>query len=63
MVQVAKSTKDFELFGGLNPGTVRVITENSKAAVILARCAVFGPAAAEFRFNRDRSVQAPLGQN
>ncbi len=51
MVQVAKSTKDFELFGGLNPGTVRVSTENSKAEVILARCAVFGPATAEFRFN------------
>ncbi len=49
MVQVAKSTKDFELFGGLNPGTVRVSTEISKAAVILARCAVFGPATAEFR--------------
>jgi|GEM_PF-5423646 len=23
MAQVVKSTKDFELFGGLNPGTVR----------------------------------------
>ncbi len=51
MVQMAKSTKDFELFGGLNPGTVRVSTENSKAAVILARCTVFGPATAEFRVN------------
>ncbi len=49
MVQVAKSTKDFELFGGFNRGIVRVSTENSKAAVILARCAVFGPATAEFR--------------
>jgi hypothetical protein len=35
MAQVLKSTKDFESFGGLNPGTVRVSTENSKAAVIL----------------------------
>ena len=51
MVQVAKSTQDFELFGGLNPGTVRVSTENSKAAVILARCAVCGPATAGFRFS------------
>ena len=50
MVQVAKSTQDFELFLRRNPGTVRVSTENSKAAVILARCAVFGPATAEFRF-------------
>ncbi len=49
MVQMAKSTQDFERFGGLNPGTVRVSTENSKAAVILVRCAVFGPTTAEFR--------------
>ncbi len=55
MVQVAKSTKDFELFGGLNPGTVMVSTGNSKAAVILARCAVFGPATAEFRFISPRA--------
>ena len=32
-----------------NPGTVRVSTENSKAAVILARCAILGPATAVFR--------------
>jgi hypothetical protein len=44
MVQVLKSTKSFELFGGLNPGTVRVSTKNSKAQVMLARCAVFSPA-------------------
>jgi hypothetical protein len=50
MVQVLKSTKDFEFFGGLNPGTVRVSTENSKATVILSRCAIFRPATAEFRF-------------
>ena len=48
-VQVAKSTKYFELFGGLNPGTVRVSTENSKDKVILVICAIFGPATAEFR--------------
>ncbi len=51
MAQVLKSTKDFELFGGLNPGTVRVSTENSKYKVILVICAVFGPATAEFRVN------------
>ncbi len=51
-MQVAKSTKDSELFLRRNPSTVRVSTENSKDAVILARCAVFGPATAEFRFNR-----------
>ena len=49
MVPVHKSTQDFELFGGLNPGTVRVSTENSKAKVILGRCAVFRPATAVFR--------------
>ncbi len=51
MVQVVKITKGFEFFGGLKPGTVTVSTENSKAAVVLARCAVFGPATAEFRLN------------
>ena len=56
MVQMAKSTKDFELFGGLNPGTVRVSTENSKDKVILVRCATFRPATAEFRVN----VSTPL---
>ncbi len=33
MVQMAKSAKDFELFGSLNPGTVKVFTEQSKDAV------------------------------
>ncbi len=33
-----------------NPGTVRVSTANSKAAVISSRCAIFRPATAEFRF-------------
>ncbi len=50
MVQVAKSTEDFDFFLRRNPGTLRVSTENSKDAVIFARCAVFGPATAEFRF-------------
>ncbi len=36
---------------GLNPGTFRVSTENSKAAVIFAICAGFEAATAEFRFN------------
>jgi len=48
-VQMAKSTQYFELFGGLNPGTVRVSTKNSKDKVILVRCAIFSPATAEFR--------------
>jgi len=34
MVQMAKSTKYFELFLRRNPGTVRVSTENSKDKVI-----------------------------
>ncbi len=49
MVQMLKSTKDFDICGSLNPGTVRVSTANSKAAVILSRCAIFRPATAEFR--------------
>ncbi len=57
MVQVARSTKYFELFGKRNSGIVRVSTENSKAAVILARCAVVGPATAEFRFIHMRHFQ------
>ncbi len=48
-MQMLKSTRYFELFLRRNPGTVRVSTENSKDKVILARCAVFGPATAEFR--------------
>ncbi len=31
MVQILESTKDFDICGGLNPGTVRVSTANSKA--------------------------------
>jgi hypothetical protein len=49
MAQVVKCTLDFELFGGLNPGTVRESTENLKAEVILDRCAIFRPATALFR--------------
>jgi hypothetical protein len=40
---------DFELFGGLNPGTARVSTKNSKDIVILDRCAIFRPATALVR--------------
>ncbi len=58
MVQMAKSTKYFELFGGLNLGTVRVSTENSKDKVILIRCAIFRPASAEFRFKQMRHFGA-----
>gem|GEM_PF-2824030 len=50
MAQMVKSTKDFELFRGATLAPSGVSTENSKAAVILARCAVFAPATAEFRF-------------
>ena len=49
MVQTLESTKNFDICGSLNPGTVRVSTANSKAAVILSRCAIFRPANAEFR--------------
>ncbi len=56
MAQVAKSTQDFELFGGLNPGTVRVSTENSKDKVILARCAVFEPATADLGLKIERTA-------
>jgi hypothetical protein len=35
--QLLEKTKDFELFGDLNPGTVRMRTENSKDEVILGR--------------------------
>jgi hypothetical protein len=63
IAQVLKSTKYFELAGGLNPGTVRVSTDNSKDAVILSRCAIFRPATAEFRIKALRrfpSVDAAL---
>jgi hypothetical protein len=41
MVQILKSTKDFDICVSLNPSTVRVSTENSKASVILGSCAIF----------------------
>jgi hypothetical protein len=31
MVQILESTKDFDICGGLNPGTVSVSTEDSKS--------------------------------
>jgi hypothetical protein len=49
---------DFELFGSLNPGTVRVSTENSKAEVILERYAIFRPATALFRIMSHDEPQA-----
>ena len=55
MVQMHKSTKDSERFGGLNPGSVRVRTENSKAEVILSICAIFRPATALFSSVRLKS--------
>jgi hypothetical protein len=61
MVQVLKSTKYFELFGGLNPGTVRVSTENSKDEVILGRCAIYRPATALFRIMAGTSANDTRG--
>jgi hypothetical protein len=58
MLQILESTKDFDICGGFNPGTVRVSTEDSKATVILSRCSIFRPATAEFRFNL-KSVATP----
>jgi hypothetical protein len=31
MVQILKSAKDFDFYGGFNPGTVKGSTANSKA--------------------------------
>jgi outer membrane protein OmpA-like peptidoglycan-associated protein len=45
----AQKHAGFLNFSERNPGTVRVSTENSKAKVILSRCAVFRPATALFR--------------
>ena len=60
MVQVLKGTKYFELFGSLNPGTVRVSTENSKDEVILGRCAIYSPATALFRFKHSNLLTSSL---
>ncbi len=55
MVQLAKAQRILK-FSARNPGTVRVSTENSKAEVILARCAILGPATAIFRIiDQDKS--------
>ena len=59
MAQILESTKDFDICGGLNPGTVRVSTANSKAAVISSRCAIFRPATAEFRVITTHQKKAP----
>ncbi len=50
MVWMAKSTKNFEFFWGLNPGTVRVSTDNSKDNVNLVMRAISRPTNASFRF-------------
>ncbi len=57
---VLKSTKNFELVRGLNPGTVRVSTANTKDEVILGSCAVFRPATAESRSPLKNTMQARL---
>jgi hypothetical protein len=41
MVQLVKSTKDFDIFGA-EPGTVRVSTGNSKALSDFSRMRRFG---------------------
>jgi hypothetical protein len=51
MMQILECTKNFDICGGVTPSTVRVSIENSKATVILSRCAIFSPATAEFRFD------------
>ncbi len=56
MVQMLKSTRYFELFGGSSPGPVMVRTENSEDEVILVRCAIFRPATAVFRIISWRSI-------
>jgi hypothetical protein len=56
MMQMRKSAKDFEPFGGLTPDTVRVSTENSKADVILCCCAIFTPATTLSRFNHTQAL-------
>ena len=61
MVQLVKSTKDFDI-SARNPGTVRVSTGNSKAAVILAGCAVLGPATAVFRFIGSTEIYLVLSE-
>ncbi len=70
MAQVAKSTKDFEIFGGLNPSTVKVSTENYKDKAIFDRCAVLrhaGSIASRFecvvraiRFCRRTAIGPPI---
>jgi hypothetical protein len=51
VAQMLKNTKDFELVGGLTPGTVRVSTDNAKDEIVLSRCAVSRPTTAVFWFN------------
>ncbi len=61
MVQILESTKDFDICGGLNPGTVRVSTANSKAEMISSRCTIFRPATAEFRLKALVAHELPTG--
>ncbi len=63
MVQMAKSTKYFELFLRRNPGTFRVSTENSKEKVILVRCAIFILATADFRIIAEPVSRVSLTAN
>jgi hypothetical protein len=53
MVQVLKSARDFELFGGTALAPSGRALKNSKAKAILGRCAIFNPATAVFRL-KDR---------
>ena len=44
----------------MNPGTVRVSTENSKDEVILGRCAIYRPATAVFIFKEETNINGDL---
>ncbi len=55
MVQMNESAKDF-LFFAQNPGTVRVSTENRKAAAISFSCAAVRTATAVFRFKDSKLI-------
>jgi hypothetical protein len=53
MVQVLKSARDFELFGGTALAPSGRALKNSEAKAIFDRCAIFNPATAVFRFRRE----------
>jgi hypothetical protein len=64
MVQLRRSTRYFELFGGLNPGTTRLRPRRElghrkfKRRGDLGRCSIFRPATAVFRIILETAVKA-----